>query len=80
LLILQDIETILNTLIYDGKCERSIVASAGGSGDSGKVQLYRAINPLVETTGLMRMPKKIFIQSACYINIYKMCKISVIYT
>jgi hypothetical protein len=28
----------------------------------------------------MRMPKKIFIQSACYINIYKMCKISVIYT
>ena len=52
----EDIETILNTLIYDGKCERSIVASAGGSGDSGKVQLYRAINPLVETTGLMRMP------------------------
>lgn len=53
----EDIETILNTLIYDGKLERSIVASAGAAGDStGQTKLYRAVNPLVETTGLMRMP------------------------
>ncbi|XP_063426527.1 DNA-directed RNA polymerase III subunit RPC6-like [Mytilus trossulus] len=52
----EDIETILNTLIFDGKLECTIVASAGGSGDAGRSKLYRAINPLVETTGLMRMP------------------------
>lgn len=53
----EDIETILNTLIYDGKLERSIIASAGAAGDSsGQTKLYRAVNPLVETTGLMRMP------------------------
>jgi len=42
----------MNTLIYDGKVERSI-AAGGGDGDS---KLYRAIKSLVPTTGLMRMP------------------------
>ncbi|KAK3093269.1 hypothetical protein FSP39_013476 [Pinctada imbricata] len=51
----EDIETILDTLIYDGKVERSIVAGAGRSGD-GQNKLYRSINPLVPPTGLMRMP------------------------
>ncbi|KAL4238043.1 DNA-directed RNA polymerase III subunit RPC6 [Mactra antiquata] len=53
-LSVEDIETILDTLIYDGKCERSIVVGAGDSDKSKK--LYRAINPVIQSTGLMRMP------------------------
>ncbi len=45
---------ILNTLIYDGKVERTIVAAADGSEDQTK--LYRAVRPLIPPTGLMRMP------------------------
>lgn len=52
-LSVEDIETILDTLIYDGKCERTIVASVG---DTGQSKLYRAVNPVIESTGLMRMP------------------------
>jgi len=52
-LSVEDIETILDTLIYDGKCERSIMA---GTGDGEQTKLYRAVNPLIESTGLMRMP------------------------
>ncbi|KAJ8309487.1 hypothetical protein KUTeg_014361 [Tegillarca granosa] len=55
-LSIEDIETILDTLIYDGKVERSIVAGQGGSGDSGQVKLYRAVSPLIQPSGLMRMP------------------------
>ncbi|XP_060592194.1 DNA-directed RNA polymerase III subunit RPC6-like [Ruditapes philippinarum] len=52
-LSVEDIETILDTLIYDGKCERSIVAAAG---DTGQTKLYRSVKPIIESTGLMRMP------------------------
>lgn len=52
-LSVEDIETILDTLLYDGKCERSIVA---GAGDGEQTKLYRAVNSLIESTGLMRMP------------------------
>ena len=52
-LSVEDIETILDTLIYDGKLERSIVA---GTGEGGQVKLYRAINSLIKSSGLMRMP------------------------
>ncbi|XP_064621721.1 DNA-directed RNA polymerase III subunit RPC6-like [Lineus longissimus] len=52
----EDIETILDTLIYDGKVEKSIVAQAGGHDDAGDVKLYRAVLPFVATTGLMRTP------------------------
>lgn len=60
-LAVDDIETILDTLIYDGKVERSIVAapgsSEGSSSSSGKnTKLYRAVKPLIQPTGLMRMP------------------------
>ncbi|XP_041351175.1 DNA-directed RNA polymerase III subunit RPC6-like [Gigantopelta aegis] len=55
-LSVEDIETILDTLIFDGKVERSIVAGAGGSGDSGQLKLYRAVKPLISPTGLVRMP------------------------
>ncbi|XP_078315698.1 DNA-directed RNA polymerase III subunit RPC6-like [Crassostrea virginica] len=52
----EDIETILNTLIYDGKVERSLVAGQGTSEGDGYVKLYRSVNQIIPTTGLMRMP------------------------
>ncbi|XP_052765997.1 DNA-directed RNA polymerase III subunit RPC6-like [Mya arenaria] len=52
-LSVEDIETILDTLIYDGKCERSIVA---GAGEGDQTRLYRSVKPLIQSTGLMRMP------------------------
>ncbi|CAI9725220.1 DNA-directed RNA polymerase III subunit RPC6-like [Octopus vulgaris] len=57
-LAVEDIETILDTLIYDGKVERSIVAGpCSSSGASGSItKLYRAIKPLIQPTGLTRMP------------------------
>ncbi|XP_033735588.1 DNA-directed RNA polymerase III subunit RPC6-like isoform X2 [Pecten maximus] len=53
-LSVDDIETIMDTLIYDGKVERSVTASTSSGEASSK--LYRAMKPLVPTTGLMRMP------------------------
>jgi len=47
----EDIESILDTLIYDGKVERTTVFEAGS-----EVRLYRAIEPLLPTTGLVRIP------------------------
>jgi len=60
----QDIETILDTIIYDGKAEMIIVsdtsgASSSAAGDAnviGQKKLYRSIKPLVSVPGLMRMP------------------------
>lgn len=52
----EDIETILNTLIYDGKVERSLVAGQATASGDGYVKLYRSVQPLIPTTGLMRMP------------------------
>ncbi len=57
-----DIETILNTLVYDGKAERTVVAAAAtvGGGDSSSspssTVLYRSVDPLLPATGLMRTP------------------------
>ena len=45
-----NIESILNTLIFDGKIEHTIAAGAES------VKLYRAVPPAVDTTGLMRTP------------------------
>ncbi|XP_064602738.1 DNA-directed RNA polymerase III subunit RPC6-like isoform X2 [Liolophura sinensis] len=55
-LSVEDIETILNTLIYDGKVESIIVANPGGSEDSGQKKLYKSVKPMIKPTGLMRMP------------------------
>ncbi|XP_013184560.1 DNA-directed RNA polymerase III subunit RPC6 isoform X1 [Amyelois transitella] len=44
----EDVITILNTLVYDGKAESSIYP------DGSKV--YRAIEPLLPTTGLVQVP------------------------
>lgn len=64
-LSVEDIEMILNTLIYDGKVERTVVCGSGsglaGSSRSASpgedlVNLYRAIEPLIDSAGLMRIP------------------------
>ena len=55
---MEDIETILDTLVYDGKVEKTIAASANTSSERGadQVWLYRTLTPLIPPTGLMRMP------------------------
>ena len=67
-LSIEDIETILDTLIYDGKVERSIVAT-GASGDGSQTKLYRAVAPLIQPTGLMRVPCGVCpVSSVCHIT------------
>ena len=59
---IDDIETILNTLVFDGKCERSIVSSASsslGSKQEAAISLYRAIEPILKSdkgSALIRTP------------------------
>nr|CAB3265035.1 DNA-directed RNA polymerase III subunit RPC6-like [Phallusia mammillata] len=48
----EDIETILDTLIYDGKVELSDVSMT----ESGSKKLYRAIHTLIEATDVTRTP------------------------
>ncbi|KAB1262382.1 DNA-directed RNA polymerase III subunit RPC6 [Camelus dromedarius] len=57
-LSMEDIETILNTLIYDGKVEMTIIAAKEGTVGSvdGHMKLYRAVNPVIPPTGLVRAP------------------------
>ncbi|XP_072025702.1 DNA-directed RNA polymerase III subunit RPC6-like [Amphiura filiformis] len=58
-LSVEDIETILHTLIYDGKVEMTVSAThniASNSNSSGQMKLFRALQPLTETAGIMRMP------------------------
>ncbi|XP_006752990.1 PREDICTED: DNA-directed RNA polymerase III subunit RPC6-like [Myotis davidii] len=57
-LSMEDIETILNTLIYDGKVEMTIIAAKEGTVGSvdGHMKLYRAVNPIIPPTGLVRTP------------------------
>ncbi|EPY82650.1 DNA-directed RNA polymerase III polypeptide isoform 2-like protein [Camelus ferus] len=57
-LSMEDIETILNTLIYDGKVEMTIIAAKEGTVGSvdGHMKLYRAVNPVIPPTGLIRAP------------------------
>ncbi|XP_010809542.1 DNA-directed RNA polymerase III subunit RPC6 isoform X3 [Bos indicus] len=57
-LSMEDIETILNTLIYDGKVEMTIIAAKEGTVGSvdGHMKLYRAVSPIIPPTGLVRAP------------------------
>ncbi|XP_071484747.1 DNA-directed RNA polymerase III subunit RPC6-like [Diadema antillarum] len=57
-LSVEDITTILNTLIYDGKVEMTVSVGAGSSSStsSDQVKVYRAIQPLTKPTGLMKSP------------------------
>lgn len=49
----EDIESILNTLVYDGKVEKTYETSGS---DNTEVRLYRAVDSLIGVTGLMRTP------------------------
>lgn len=55
---MDDIETILNTLIYDGKAEMTVIAAKEGTVGSvdGQVKLYRGVNAVIQPTGLIRTP------------------------
>ncbi|XP_031696546.1 DNA-directed RNA polymerase III subunit RPC6 [Anarrhichthys ocellatus] len=57
-LSMDDIETILNTLIYDGKVEMTIIAAKEGTVGSvdGQMKLYRGVNAVIQPTGLVRTP------------------------
>lgn len=50
-LTVEDIEMILDTLVYDGKVEKSIVSDGGR-----QVNSYRAVEKLLYSAGLVRIP------------------------
>lgn len=55
---MDDIETILNTLIYDGKAEMTVIAAKEGTVGSvdGHMKLYRGVNSILQPTGLVKTP------------------------
>ena len=57
---IKDIETILDTLRFDGKLEMTLVndTSAGSSrpGEYNQKKLYKAVKPILTSTGLVRVP------------------------
>lgn len=57
-LSMDDIETILNTLIYDGKVEMTVIAAKEGTVGSvdGQMKLYRGVNAVLPPTGLVKTP------------------------
>ncbi|XP_053713746.1 DNA-directed RNA polymerase III subunit RPC6 isoform X2 [Synchiropus splendidus] len=57
-LSMDDIETILNTLIYDGKVEMTVIAAKEGTVGSvdGQMKLYRGVNTIIAPTGLVKTP------------------------
>ncbi|XP_028314613.1 DNA-directed RNA polymerase III subunit RPC6 [Gouania willdenowi] len=57
-LSMEDIETILNTLIFDGKVEMTVIAAKEGTVGSvdGQLKLYRGVNAVIQPTGLIRTP------------------------
>ena len=56
-LTVDNIQTILNTLLYDGKAEMTVVVSqVTGEGEGDIQKLYRASPPLLQSTGFSRVP------------------------
>lgn len=55
-LTVQDIESILNTLIYDGKVEKTTVATAASSEHGAKQNLYRSVASTLESSPVVRNP------------------------
>ena len=50
-------ETILNTLVYDGKAEVTVqVAMETADSEGGNVRLYRVANPFLTSAGLDHIP------------------------
>lgn len=52
-LTVEDIEMILDTLVYDGKVERSMVTE-GSFGE--QLKTYRAVEKLLDSAGIVRIP------------------------
>ena len=53
----EDIEMVLDTVVFDGRAEMLMSAdSQCESTSSACIRLYRAISPLIPPTGLMRTP------------------------
>ena len=50
-LSLEDIEVILDTLVYDGKAEKSSALV-----DGAQVKTYRAVETLLASAGIVRIP------------------------
>ncbi|XP_077574644.1 DNA-directed RNA polymerase III subunit RPC6 [Stigmatopora nigra] len=57
-LSMEDIETILDTLVYDGKAEPDVMAAKEGTVGSvdGRLKLYRAVEPVLAPAALVRTP------------------------
>jgi DNA-directed RNA polymerase III subunit RPC6 len=60
-LSVEDIESILNTLVYDGKCEKSVMASSLSMSVTAveHIHLYRAVGSLLDPktgSGIVRTP------------------------
>ena len=57
----RNIATILNTLLYDGKAEMTVVANLHATedqedGEGGTLKMYRATKPVLQDTGFSRIP------------------------
>ncbi|GFX47896.1 DNA-directed RNA polymerase III subunit RPC6 [Trichonephila clavipes] len=52
----QDIETILDTLVFDGKVEKSSICSSSVPNEEISENIYGVIKPLISDCGLMRVP------------------------
>ncbi|XP_053213467.1 DNA-directed RNA polymerase III subunit RPC6-like [Panonychus citri] len=64
----EDIEEILETLVYDGKVEKTCINDSN-SPEDGTTKIYRAINPSLTMTSLMRMPCGVCpVASDCHID------------
>ncbi|GIY09556.1 DNA-directed RNA polymerase III subunit RPC6 [Caerostris darwini] len=55
-LSVQDIEAILNTLVYDGKVEKSVASHTSSSGEENFTNMYGIIKPHLSSCSLMRIP------------------------
>lgn len=51
-LSVEDIEMILDTLVYDGKVEKSIVSDASLE----QIKTYRSVEKLLDSAGTVRLP------------------------
>ena len=70
-------ETILNTLVYDGKAEVTVqVAMETDDGGGGNVRLYRSVNPFLTSAGLDHIPCAVCPVSASILSLPSLgCKV-----
>jgi len=55
-LSMEDIEMILETLIFDGSVEKEVIVCSDPTSLSGQMNIYRAVRPLVPVSPLMQTP------------------------